>query len=309
VTERRRSNAVVARSLMGATGYRVLGAILACAITLLGADAVARDAGHLWRISRAGTPDSFVLGTIHVADPRVATPAPAVLDALGRSRVLAVELVPEPADARLVELELFDDGTSLSSLVGPQLFAMLGAELERRGLPRERLERMKPWAAMMHLGAARQPQDGATSLDTELLVAAQARRIRVQPLELLDEQIAAFDTIPMDSQVALLGHAIVHREALAASLEPMVAAWQRGDFDALDRLAGASHAGDPAMSAHHRRMMKSLVANRTVLMHHRLQLPLREGRVFVAVGAMHLPGREGLLAMLRADGYRLSRLW
>jgi len=44
-------------------------------------------------------------------------------------------------------------------------------------------------------------------------------------------------------------------------------------------------------------------------MHHRLFLPLRRGQVFVAIGASHLHGDRGLLAMLRRDGYRVTRIW
>jgi uncharacterized protein YbaP (TraB family) len=38
-------------------------------------------------------------------------------------------------------------------------------------------------------------------------------------------------------------------------------------------------------------------------------VPLRGGRVFVAIGAMHLPGHAGLLAMLKRDGYRVTAMW
>jgi uncharacterized protein YbaP (TraB family) len=44
-------------------------------------------------------------------------------------------------------------------------------------------------------------------------------------------------------------------------------------------------------------------------MAHRLYLPLREGRVFVAVGALHLYGRQGLLELIRAQGYRIERVY
>jgi uncharacterized protein YbaP (TraB family) len=43
-------------------------------------------------------------------------------------------------------------------------------------------------------------------------------------------------------------------------------------------------------------------------MAHRLHLPLLRGRVFVAVGALHLHGRDGLLALIRRQGYRVSRV-
>ena len=38
--------------------------------------------GHLWRISKAGVADSYVLGTIHLADPRIAGIPPPALDAV-----------------------------------------------------------------------------------------------------------------------------------------------------------------------------------------------------------------------------------
>ena len=44
-------------------------------------------------------------------------------------------------------------------------------------------------------------------------------------------------------------------------------------------------------------------------MAHRLFLPLRDGRTFVAVGALHLYGRDGLLALIRAQGYRVRRVF
>jgi uncharacterized protein YbaP (TraB family) len=56
-------------------------------------------------------------------------------------------------------------------------------------------------------------------------------------------------------------------------------------------------------------LTQQLVSNRTVLMAYRLFLPLKRGRVFVAVGALHLYGATGLLSQLRAQGYRLRRVY
>lgn len=55
-------------------------------------------------------------------------------------------------------------------------------------------------------------------------------------------------------------------------------------------------------------LVRHLVEDRSVQMAHRLFLPLRGGRVFVAVGALHLYGDRSLLALLRAQGYRVRRV-
>jgi uncharacterized protein len=48
--------------------------------------------------------------------------------------------------------------------------------------------------------------------------------------------------------------------------------------------------------------------NRNVVMAHRLFVPLRTDRVFVAIGALHLYGEQGLLALLRQQGYQVRRV-
>ena len=44
-------------------------------------------------------------------------------------------------------------------------------------------------------------------------------------------------------------------------------------------------------------------------MAHRLFLPLREGRVFVAIGVDHLYGEKGVLRLLQKPGYRITRVF
>src|SRR5437660_905978 len=76
------------------------------------------DNGRLFRIAKRGTPDSYVLGTLHVADPRVATLSKPVIDALAATRVLAVEIVPEARDEQTLELEQLERGERLEKLIG-----------------------------------------------------------------------------------------------------------------------------------------------------------------------------------------------
>lgn len=267
------------------------------------------DDGRLWRVSRTGVPDSFVLGTIHVADARVSAVTPPIAEALANTRTLAMEILPVEVNAIAVEeLETLPDNGRLAQLVGEATYAQVLRTLRAQGIEERSIEGMKPWAALLRVTRIA-PQGDLRSLDENVFAAARARRMRIASLESLEEQVLSFDGVPLDSQVALLAHALAHPDALAALTEPTIATWLRGDLATLARLPARAGDGFPDMRPHYERLARHVVHDRTVLLHHRLFLPLREGRVFVAIGAAHLQGDGGLLAMLRRDGYRVTRIW
>jgi len=263
--------------------------------------------GLLWRISKAGVPDSFAFGTIHVADPRV-TIAPPVGDALARSRTLALESGGEVANGEVFELEQFQDGRRLQPLIGEDAFKRTRAELAAQDVPDRVIERMKPWAAMIKVARAK-PRGSEPPLDQQLLTAAGARGLKLMALEWVEEQIAAFDAVPLDTQIALLKHALADQAALETGLDTTIDAWCRGDLDALAKLNAGSHDRFSELGRHYAILTKHIIHDRNVVMHHRLIMPLRAGRVFVAVGALHLHGEKGLLALIARDGYRITRLY
>jgi uncharacterized protein YbaP (TraB family) len=287
---------------------------VAVALLLLALPAAATEVkqpfsdGRLFRISRAGIADSFVFGTIHVGDPRVAAVAARLDDPLRRSKTLAVELVPQAADSAIDDFEQLEGGGRLEPLIGTEAFAEVRRELAAQGVANDTIARLKPWAALLKITRV-QPASTATSLDGEVVAMAKERGIRTMSLELVDEQIAAFDAVPVESQVAMLKHAIAHRDALAATVEPAIDAWLRGDLAALAKLPEQAGRQFPGMDRHYRAFAMHVIDGRTALMHYRLFMPLRDGHVFAAVGATHLFGKRGLLALIQQDGYRVTKLW
>ena len=265
--------------------------------------------GLLWRLDKPGVPASWVFGTLHSNDPRVrALPVP-VAHAFSQARTFAMEIYwSETQDEQFYEAMQFDDDRRLVSLVGDEVYSRLQQELGSAALPEEALARTKPWAALLRIATTRGKGDGPT-LDRSLFVAARERRMTMLGLEWLDEQVAAFDAIPIETQIALLRHALDHRTELEAQIEPTILAWLDRDLAALASINRAAAGDDPNLRRHYAVLTQQLVSNRSVLMAYRLFLPLKRGRVFVAVGALHLYGANGLLAQLRAQGYRPRRIY
>lgn len=265
--------------------------------------------GLLWRVSRRGIAASYVFGTIHIPDPRVLLIPDAVTQALMRSKSYAMEIQFDPgAEARFFEAVRFEDGRRLETLIGADAYAQVRASLRQRDVPDEIIARLKPWAALANLIVTPADYERVT-LDQKLYALARARRLPVDGLEGIEEQIAVFDGIPLATQVALLKHQLAEREYFVGLIEPTIQAWLRRDLVALEALHERVLTRFPDMAEHYRVLAKHIVQNRSAVMAHRLFLPLRRGRAFVAIGASHLYGETGVLRLLQKQGYRVSAVY
>ena len=292
---------------------RRLATVLAIVAAVVATDAVAVvidrmfERGRLFRIERAGVPASYVYGILHSNDPRATALPEPVVAALGASRSAAFEtlLVDRDVDefhaaARYEDRRRLTDHVDAGTLV--RIRAALGVDAPDSAA----LEKTKPWAVLLML--ARSPDRDSASLDGVLLAEAKARGLGMLALELPEEQTASLDAIPLASQIALLRWTLDTRSMRAAELEATTRAWLAGDLAGLWQMALEPHGRDRALIPHFRALLQHLVTGRNVLMAHRLHLPLARGRVFVAVGALHLYGPQGLLALIARQGYRVTRV-
>lgn len=263
--------------------------------------------GRLFRIDRPGAPSSFVLGTMHSNDPRVTAVPGAVLAALARCKTAAFEaLIGEGDAAAFVAAAQDDTGGGVGDDIDAATLARISASLGGEAPDLATLARAKPWALLLMLAQPR--QSGPAALDSLLKFEAQSRKLTLIGLELPEEQTASLDAIPRKSQLALLRWALESESSRAEELEATTLAWLQGDLASLRRLALAPRASDAKLRPHFESLFKHLIVDRNVLMAHRLHVPLMRGGVFVAVGALHLEGNQGLLALIRQQGYRIVRL-
>lgn len=264
--------------------------------------------GLLWRVTHKKTAANHVYGTIHVADARLeALPRP-VQKAFDAAKSLMLEFVPDRyARERFLDAALFHDRQTLEEKIGAEDFERAVRYLAPIGLQREFINKLKPWGVLLNL---RNPggQEGS-SLDGRLVQLARARRMPVDQIEDVEEQIFTFDEFPMDSQVALLKHSLIHESELRELAGRTLEAYLAGDLAAIWRLRQEFVARYPDIAGHQAVMTKRVVHDRSVVMAHRMQRQLRRGDAFIALGALHLYGEKGVLALLEGDGYRATRVF
>jgi uncharacterized protein YbaP (TraB family) len=268
------------------------------------------DRGLLFQVMKAGHPESHVFGTIHVGDPRVrALPKP-VTDAFEKSRGLVIEvMLDEGGLAAFSTHMLLEPGKNLPAEIGQPLFEHAVPLLERYAISRQAALRLRPWVVFTTLNLP--PPTDLVALDLELMHKAQESGKAVQGLESVEEQAAAVGGLPLNDQIALLNDAVCHYDAIQLEISGLLRAYLDRDLGTLMALAlyRTSERYQGSGQDRYSRLMDSLLWKRNRLMVERMAPRLAEGSSFIAIGALHLAGERGVLALLEGLGYQVSRVY
>ena len=284
------------------------------------ADDLSDDQGLLWRIERDGVAPSYLFGTIHSTDDAATAIARRAATVAGKGRIVATELGGpfDPVDrgalaAKLIAAAINRDVDTFQ----PYLAGESGAEVEKflaaRGVPKELAHHLKLWflAASVEAPLCEQAREqaGLPEVDEIVAEAGAAAKIPVIGLETADEQLAALATAPESLSASLLRTSARLPELDDDAYATMVRLYRDGRpadmiavVDALPTLTAAERAAEKQFD-------DLLLASRNQTMAARAAPLAAEGGAFIAVGALHLPGRGGLIARFRAMGYRVIKEW
>jgi uncharacterized protein len=288
------------------------------AAALARAAAVPNGEGLLWRIEKRGTKPSHLFGTMHATDPRVVALPQAVRDALANARVVAKEVIeqadPTAADQmaqKLVSAAATPGGDSLAFLNDAGARGAIETAVGEYGMTPQAAHYLQPWFLWVLLSTpncelARQ-QAGLATLD-QIVVSARAAGTRLVGLETSEEQISRLSELNELAKRAVVGAARLgqRRIDLYATLVDIYA--QRRPRVLREVLAESGvHSSEELAVVD--AITEQLVAQRNDRLAARAQPYLREGGAFIAVGALHLSGENGLVAQFRKAGYTLTRVW
>lgn len=287
---------------------RLFALILAPLVLLLaGCGNAAQPA--LWRVDAAdapqgGEPAGYLFGTIH-ALPRGTNWHGETLDkALDRSGVLMVEIANLDKDETMRVFQSLAVDRSLPPLserVSPVYRDELGEVLAEAGAEAETFHYVETWAAALTLGSmlqARSSLDPEHGVDKALVEGWQGRPLI--GLETTEEQLRIFDQLSGDEQQDLLESLVIQAETMEP--ETMSDAWASGDADKLAGLMDMGMEASPNLRA-------ALLGRRNARWIGRIVAQLQDGRTpFVAVGAGHMGGPDGLIALLNARGWTVTRI-
>lgn len=257
----------------------------------------------LWRVQRQGL-DAWLFGTIHVLPKDVPWRTEKIRQALAGADRLVLESAEIQDQARTMALfERMGRSPGLPPLEDRLPADELPALRNIVDAPRARvLSSYESWAAAMLLSAAAQqslhvsPGDG---VEPSLIETFKKAGKPISGLETVTRQFGAFDTLPETAQQRLLVETVHEAQNLPALYDRILKAWLRGDLVAIEQADLAGEQPDPVTE-----QAVLIARNRdwAQAMEH------LSGRPFIAVGTAHLTGRDNLIALLEASGYKVTRL-
>jgi uncharacterized protein YbaP (TraB family) len=143
--------------------------------------------------------------------------------------------------------------------------------------------------------------DTGLGLDKYFFDKAAAAKKPIVGLETAESQIDRFDRMPEPVQEQLLRSTIEDLDTQSKELTGMVAAWQRGDAASLEQTLLGAFRKFPAA-------YQSLIVERNNNWMPQMDTCLASASpCLVVVGAAHLVGPDGLLALLQRKGYRIEQ--
>jgi uncharacterized protein YbaP (TraB family) len=265
----------------------------------------ADDARHIfWEVKGAHN-TVYLLGSVHLLKAGESTLPPEILQAYRRSSTLVMELNLNDAGVDSLtgsgmESATLPEGDTLSRVLGPELHATYLAHAQRLGLDGEATERFQPWFAAMLLEQMTLVQAGYESsagVDMQLTQDATADHKPIVALETMAEQMGFFSHLTLDEQRQFLRSTLKDLDTAGSDTAAVVRAWERGDVRDLERLFREEAADSP-------QLMRLLTTNRNRRWLPRIASLLNDDHDdMVVVGAMHLIGDDGLVALLKRQGY------
>ncbi|HMG84106.1 MAG TPA: TraB/GumN family protein [Terracidiphilus sp.] len=253
----------------------------------------------------------YLFGTVHALAKDDPWRSSLKVDAaIKQSQTLWLEIpnVDDAASMQPLVMQLgMDPAHPLSAKLTPDQLAKLTKDAAGSGIPGGEavFESMKPWLAALMLSLTPLMQAGYdpnSGVELELKPEFVKANKPVKGFETAEEQMHFLADMPDKQQVDFLVSELNDYDSAVDKFKQMLAAWSAGDVDALDKLNNAEFRDK------YPDLFQTLVVKRNENFTKQIQDLLKgDGVSFVAVGAGHLVGKEGVPAMLEKQGYKVTR--
>jgi uncharacterized protein len=261
----------------------------------------------LFRIRGSTGATVYLLGSVHLLDPQAGKLPAEVDSAFAHAKTVAFETSLDTVQMRAMEMMTrgqYTGGATLKSSLSPAGLAKADSVLKLYGLTVEQVNRFKPWLVsvlLTQMVIQKAKFEAQYGVDMQLNARAKQANKPVVGLESVDFQLGLLDRIPAADQERMITMSS-GPDSSARTLAQIKDAWIAGDTGMLDSLLNRAGAESPAM-------LSIMVTERNKSWIPKIEDMLNgKDDALVVVGAAHLVGSQGVVALLRAKGYTIEQM-
>jgi uncharacterized protein len=284
------------------------------------ADDLVNGDGLLWRIEKPGLAPSYLFGTIHSTDDSALEVAHRAAQSINGAKIVATELggpidTIEKANITAATLAraLDRDHDTFEGAIAPEDREKIEKFITGLGYPAAFAHHLKPWFLAVLTGLPKCEAERETlnlpEVDQYLAETARDLGVKVIGLETAEEQIAAIANLRPEVAVTLLTLAArdpALNDDLYATMLKLYRESRPAEIVAIADVLGGLNDSERAAEDE---FVRALLQDRNAIMAERAAPLLAAGSAFIAVGALHLAGRTGLIERFRAQGYTVTKVW
>ena len=279
---------------------------IAIALLVVATAAQARTFG--WKVTGKGGV-VYLVGSIHLLSKDFYPLNPAIEAAYKDADLLVeevdmAEMLDPTAQMGFLTRGMLPSATPLEKVISPATYALVTKRAADLGLPVEPFKLLKPWLVALMLVQTEWQKAGfdpELGIDKHFYDQAKAEGKTTQGLETADYQISRLDDMTMEQQEHLLSESLKDLDAEKANMARLVESWRAGDVPGVERIVLSELKQEPLL------YQRLLVERNRNWMPKIEALFARPRHAIVVVGAAHLVGPDGLIAMLRAKGYTVEQ--
>ena len=262
----------------------------------------------LWKVT-SRTNSVYLIGSIHFLKPGDYPLDPAYEKAYSASKRVQFEIDLNSVDERKIRQLTLDKGTysggqSLSRALSKQAYDQVKQKISKLGLGMEQVENLKPWFLGITIAVGelqRLGYDPNQGVDRYFAGKAARDGKETGGLETAEYQLNLFANMPDNVQEQLLLQTLGDLQETEAHFNEIREAWKKGDAKALEAYLLKSFTEYPAVQ-------QSLIVERNRNWVPRIERLIgQKENVMVVVGAAHLVGRDGIIAVLKQKGYQVEQ--
>jgi len=268
----------------------------------------AQEKSFLWKVD-SDQNRLYILGSIHLLNKEAYPLKPNIENAFDQTKKLVLEIdLPSSNSEKVQQLMLqksaSPDGTVLYQNVSDETYESVAKRAGELGIDIRLLNSFKPWIVATTMAAVKLQQLGFDpNLGIDRYFAERAIRSNKPTggLETAEFQLSLFDQFSPKEQELLLRQSMNEIDHLERNVSEIVRAWKSGDVESLEKHLLAGMRDYPEI---HRKVIDD--RNRRWLPQIE-SLLLRGENPLIVVGAGHLVGKNGLIQLLKARGYRVEQ--